>query len=445
MRQSVAAPRNARWRVTRTWYTSRMTHFPIERTNVVQLFWLRCLAIVGQLATIGVAQLWLGVRLPLEPMLTIVALEVLFNVLTWIRARRGVERAKRRTDLDLMSQLLVDLAALTALLFFSGGATNPFVSLFLPGLAIAAAVLPWRNASQLALLSLVAYGALNFQYVPLDLADPGNLLRLHLAGMWVNFVVSVLVIAWFVSRMSRALRARDAQLARAEQRLLRDERMAALGAQAASVAHELGTPLSTMAVVVGELRSESLGNDALKPFEPDLQTLEQQIALCKSAIGHVQMRAAAPVRQAMAEWLPAFTTQWRLRHPQVQFQLHVPPELTTRIEDTVQVGQILTILLDNAAYFSPSSVTLDVAATPDDVRFTVCDEGPGMTAELRARLGNSPVMSTHGGHGMGLYLAFASAQRLGGDITLTPNMPQGTRAELRLPMATFFFGSRSQT
>lgn len=421
-----------------------MTPFPLERTNVVQLFWLRCLAIFGQLATIGVAQLWLGVRLPLEPMLTIVALEVLFNVLTWIRARHAVERARRSTDFDLMAQLLVDLAALTALLFFSGGATNPFVSLFLPGLAIAAAVLPWRNASQLALLSLVAYGALNFQYLPLDLADPGNLLRLHLAGMWVNFVVSVLVIAWFVSRMSRALRARDAQLARAEQRLLRDERMAALGAQAASVAHELGTPLSTMAVVVGELRSELHGNASLKPFEPDLQTLEQQIALCKSAIGHVQTRAAAPVSQALSEWLPAFTTQWRLRHPQVIFQMQLPDPLTARIEDTVQVGQILTILLDNAADFSPLSVTLAVAVEATQMHLTVCDEGPGMSAELRTRLGNSPVMSTHGGHGMGLYLAFASAQRLGGEITLEPNLPRGTRAELRLPIATFFLGSRSQ-
>ncbi|GAB3629467.1 two-component sensor histidine kinase [Pandoraea terrae] len=422
-----------------------MNLFPIERTNVAQLFWLRCLAIVGQLATIGVAQMWLGVRLPLEPMLTIVALEALFNALTWLRARRAAGRPRRDTDFELMSQLLVDLGALTGLLFFSGGATNPFVSLYLPGLAIAAAVLPWRSASQLALLSLVAYGALNFQYVPLDLTDPGNLLRLHLAGMWVNFVVSVLLIAWFVSRMSRALRARDAQLARAEQRLLRDERMAALGAQAASVAHELGTPLSTMAVVVGELRSESVGSPAMKPFEADLKMLEQQIALCKSAIAHVQTRAAAPVRQALTEWLPAFTTQWRLRHPQVQFQMRLPPRMTTRIEDTVQVGQILTILLDNAAYFSPSSVSLEIAVDPDHLRLTVCDEGPGMTPELRDRLGTSPVLSTHGGHGMGLYLAFASAARLGGEITLTPNLPHGARAELRLPMSTFFFGLRSQS
>lgn len=428
-----------------------MTIFPIQRANLAQLFWLRCLAITGQLVTIAVVQGWLGVNLPVAPMLAIVAMEVLFNVMTWVRVRMtrrarallGHDASHGNTNVELAGQLLVDIGALTALLFFSGGTTNPFVSLYLPGLAIAAAVLPWRHALPLAILSLLCYGLLSFGYVPLRLDHPDEFFRLHQAGMWINFIISVALIAWFVSRMSRALRERDALLAQAEQRLLRDERMAALGAQAASVAHELGTPLSTMAVVVGELRHALRGAARTSKLgatlAPELEVLEQQIALCKHAIGHVQARAAAPVRQALTVWLPAFIEQWRLRHPQVTFSLAMPDDLSASIDDTVQTGQILTILLDNAALVSPHDVQLTCQVDAGAVTFIVCDHGPGLPPRVRDQLGVAPVVSTHGGHGMGLYLAFASTERLGGTLNLNDHVPHGTCATLCLP----FDGTRA--
>ncbi|AKJ69527.1 sensor kinase protein [Pandoraea thiooxydans] len=411
-----------------------MKLFPSGRTNLAQLFWLRCLSIAGQLIAIFVAREGLGAHFPLTPMLVVIALEVAFNGLTWVRMQFTAGKLGRDTDVELMGHLLVDIGALSVLLFFSGGATNPFVSLYLPGLAIAAAVLPWRYAALLALLSLTAYGILSVAYVPLNLDYPADLMTLHLAGLWVNFVISVLLITWFVSRMSGALRTRDAQLSAAEQRLLRDERMAALGSQAASVAHELGTPLSTMAVVIGELRDEMRTNPELKPFDADLETLEQQIALCKGAISHVQARAAASVRQSVQVWLPAFVEQWRLRHPNVEFTLKLPRTLSAPVDDTVQVGQILTILLDNAATVCPSHVVLGCELSSSGLVFHVIDHGPGIHPLLRTQLGTAPVVSSHGGHGMGLYLAFASVARLGGTLALHENRPLGTRAELRLPM-----------
>ena len=110
------------------------------RVNLGHLFWLRNLAIIGQLVTIGVVETYFGVHLPLPAMLMIIALEIVFNGLTWVR----VLRARPETDIELLGQLWVDLGALSALLFLSGGTTNPFVSLYLPSLAIAAAVLPWH-------------------------------------------------------------------------------------------------------------------------------------------------------------------------------------------------------------------------------------------------------------------------------------------------------------
>ncbi|HTJ91496.1 MAG TPA: ATP-binding protein [Pararobbsia sp.] len=402
------------------------------RVNLSQLFWLRCLAIVGQLLTIAVAQHVLGVHLPVAAMLIVIALEALFNAATFWRANE----ARTESDRELFGQLFVDLGTLSALLFLSGGTTNPFVSLYLPGLAIAAAVLPWRLALILAAFALCCYGLLAFVSVPLNVDEPANLFDYYRTGAWVNFVVSVGLIAWFVARMSRALRARDGALANAQQQLLRDERVVALGAQAATVAHEMGTPLSTIAMLAEELRLAADTDTDLDAYRTDLRMLEQQVALCRSALARLQSRASASDRQDLGRWLGGFAEQWRLRHPHVRFELRVAPALEAmQIDDAVAVGQTLTILLDNAARASREHVTLTVDVVEGSLLLAVEDRGPGIAPPLRAQLGKAPVVSEQGGHGVGLYLAFVTAARLGGRVELNDAAPGGTRATLTLPIA----------
>jgi two-component system, sensor histidine kinase RegB len=395
------------------------------RVNLSHLFWLRSLAIIGQLCTIAFVQLFIGVQLPLPAMLFVIALEVAFNGVTWLR----VTQDRPESNLELFGQLWVDLGALSALLFLSGGTTNPFVSLYLPSLAIAAAVLPWYLTAWLAAFAVACYVLLGFDNVPLNLDNPANLFDYYRAGMWVNFMVSVCLIVWFVARMSRALRQRDSALGDAQQRLLRDERAVALGVQAATVAHEIGTPLSTIAMLTEELRDVARTDKGLAPYAADLELLDKQIMLCTSALARLRSRASSTgSRQAVNEWLGPFVEQWRLRHPHVKFELldNAPGDLG--LDDAVAVGQILTILLDNAARASRDFVTLRAqpAARAGFVDFEVCDAGPGIPASLRASLGAAPVESTQGGHGVGLYLAFSSAARLGGSIELNDVTPPGS-------------------
>jgi len=406
------------------------------RVNLGHLFWLRSLAIIGQLVTIAFVQIFVGVKLPVPAMLLIIGLEVIFNGLTWLR----VASQKPESNLELFGQLWVDLGALSALLFLSGGTTNPFVSLYLPSLAIAAAVLPWHLMAWLAAFAVACYAVLGFESVPLNLDNPANLFDYYRAGMWVNFMVSVGLIAWFVARMSRALRQRDAALGDAQQRLLRDERAVALGVQAATVAHEIGTPLSTIAMLTEELRDAARSDEGLKPYAADLDILDQQMTLCTSALARLRSRASTQgSRQRVDEWLDSFANQWRLRHPHVKFERLDEPPADISLDDTVAVSQILTILLDNAARASRDHVTLAARPVdPDSIEFEVCDGGPGVPASLRGLLGAAPVDSTQGGHGVGLYLAFSAAARLGGSIELTDvseTRPRGTRAVLRLPLA----------
>jgi two-component system sensor histidine kinase RegB len=432
------------------------------RVNLSHLFWLRSLAIIGQLCTIAIVQYFFGVHLPLPAMLFVIAMEVAFNGITWMR----VAQDRPESNLELFGQIWVDMGALSALLFLSGGSTNPFVSLYLPSLAIAAAVLPWFLTGWLAAFAVACYVLLGFDNVPLNMDNPANLFDYYRTGMWVNFMVSVGLIVWFVARMSRALRQRDTALGEAQQRLLRDERAVALGVQAATVAHEIGTPLSTIAMLTEELRDVARTDTALAPYTDDLALLERQISLCTSALARLRSRASSQgTRQAVSEWLGPFVEQWRLRHPHVKFeQLGDAPD-GLNLDDTVAVGQILTILLDNAARASRDHVTLSAHpdVRPGFIDFEVCDAGPGIPVSLRNTLGAAPVESTQGGHGVGLYLAFSSAARLGGMIDLSDvaspaatgdghvaaadagssggsggrgNKPRGTRAVLRVPVHT---------
>lgn len=388
----------------------------------------------------AVAQDLLGAHLPLRAMLMVIGIEMAFNAFTWLR----VLRAWPETNFELLGQLLVDLGTLTALLFLSGGTTNPFVSLYLPSLAIAAAVLPWRLMIWLAAFAVLSHLGLGFVSVPLQLDRPSELFDYYRVGMGVNFMISVGLIAWFVAVMSSALRQRDGALGDAQQRLLRDERAVALGVQAATIAHEMGTPLSTIAVLLEELREAAQADAGLAPYVSDLDVLEEQLTLCTSALARLRSRASQSAcrSEPVADWFEPFVRHWRLRHPHVRFEPLGLPPADAVIADPVAAAQILTILLDNAARACHECVTLAVRHRGGEVEFEVGDDGPGIPAAVRETLGTLPVESAAGGHGVGLYLAFSAAQRLRGAIELMParrrpdgRPGRGTRALLRLPVA----------
>jgi two-component system sensor histidine kinase RegB len=387
-----------------------------------------------------------GVQLPVLPLLTVMGLHALFNLLTGWRVRR----ARPVQHIEITIQLMVDLTALSALLYFTGGATNPFVSFYLPALAIAAAMLPIAHVVGLTLYALAAYSMMLGNYIPLNLLNQADAVPYHLAGMWIDFVASSAMIAGFTARLSAALRARESELAEARESLLREERIEALVAQGASVAHEMGTPLSTVAVIAGELQHDARQPDSpLAPYREDLRAIEQQLELCRTALARLQRKPSDGAPEPLAHWLPAYTQTWQLRHPDIRLHTETSPAAQAVALDAVTVGQILTILLDNAARSQqqakrdrvPIRLEARIDAQPDPMRGTgpqivlrVIDTGLGLPDDLRTSLGRTPVPSKHGGHGIGVYLAATTARRLGGTVELRANPPQGAIAELRLPV-----------
>ena len=251
-------------------FTSCTTDDSNQLANLRRLIGARWVALALMVGLTLLVPDTLDIPLASAPLLAIIGITALFNGVAQWRIRR----AESATPVELFSQILVDIATLSALVFFSGGATNPLVSLLLPPVAIAALTLPARCVLAVGLAAVAAYSALMVFYVPLPLSDATRATRLHLLGMWLTFAVSALMIGWFIVRMTRLVRERDAELAAAREQGLRDERIIAIGTLAAGAAHELGTPLATMSLLAGELVRDPQMPEAARQ---DINMLRQQI------------------------------------------------------------------------------------------------------------------------------------------------------------------------
>ncbi|MEE9222711.1 MAG: sensor histidine kinase, partial [Nitrosomonadaceae bacterium] len=231
-----------------------LSQSPLSK-NLQRLFLLRSIAIVVQCLTFAAVHWVLEMPLPWTEMVTVVIFLAVLNFATWLRLRRNWPVS----SIEFFAQILIDVFALGALLYFSGGSTNPFVSLYLLPLTITAAALPWAYTWVMAAITISCYSLLLFYYVPLphDHSEHNSEFNLHVFGMWLAFVLSTVLIAWFVVKMGISIRERDKNLSQAREQALRDEQLIALGTLAAGAAHELGTPLSTMAVVSRELQKDN--------------------------------------------------------------------------------------------------------------------------------------------------------------------------------------------
>ena len=390
-------------------------HEPELTANLRRLLVLRWWLLAGEALAILAVPAVLDIALPRAPMLLVVALQVVANLL----AGRRLARRQAR-DADVLVQLVIDVVALAVLMFFSGGAANPLISLLLPPVAIAALALPGRWVAVVAGLAVLAYSLLNVLYLPLPIADAARAARLHLAGMWVTFVLSTTMLAWLVVRMTASIRRRDAELAAIREKALRDERVIALGALAAGAAHELSTPLATMAIVTGELENDGNLDEAARA---DVGVLRKQVAACKRIISGLAERAGAErldsVRAVQSDrWLGEVFARWRELRPRAVATLDlggVSPGLTFVVDTTLE--QALLNLFNNAAD-AGASVSVAARAANDEVTIEIRDDGRGFPAHVLAQAGRAPFPAHAGGSGIGLFLAHAAVGRLGGRLTL---------------------------
>lgn len=410
-------------------YSSLPGHAQLRR-----LVNLRNLAIAAQLLTLMIV--WKVLKLELEwvPMLTSVASLAAFNVFTLLRLKSG----KPVANLELFGQLSVDVFALSLLLYFAGGSTNPFISLYLLPLVIAAATLPARYTWGMAALTTSCYSFLMVYRLPLPheaMMDMGDDFSIHVMGMWLGFVISAVVVAYFVVKMAQAVRSRDEMLVQVREEILRNERIVALGTQAAGAAHELGTPLSTMAVVIGELQNDTEDEQ----LRDSLSLLDEQVRGCRRILDKMMLNAqenGASALQKADELMHEVLDEWQLLRPTANYQYE--PQQTgdaPLISVDVTLRAALMNLLNNAADASPQSIRISTRWDRSNFTLEIRDYGTGLSQDVAEKAGSAFFTTKTEGRGLGLFLANATIERMKGTVRLYNSEEGGAITELTLPLA----------
>ncbi|RYD67864.1 MAG: HAMP domain-containing histidine kinase, partial [Sphingomonadales bacterium] len=374
--------------------------------NMRQLVQLRWIAVAGQTLAILAVHFGLGVPLPLVEMLGVAFALAAANLLTnWVLPRHRVQRA------EVMLALLVDMAALTLQLYYSGGATNPFVSLYLLQVVLGAILLPPGSVAILAGATVLSYALLSISYVPLRF-PPGLIAEsaeLFAIGRWIAFVMVASLLVLFIVRISRNLAARDAHVADLRQHAAEEEGIVRMGLFASGAAHELGTPLGTLSVILADWRRVPAIADHPE-LVAEVREMQAEVQRCKGIVSDILHSAGQPRGEAMESiaagpFLDGIAQAWQPTHPQVMLDYDGAGAGTAVVAADPALRQAVWNLLDNAAEASPEGVGLHAEIGAGMLAIVVRDQGPGFAAAALGQVGQ-PYQSTKGeGHGMGLFLA----------------------------------------
>ena len=399
------------------------------------LLLLRALVVIGQIAALVIIDSMFRIEVPWPAVGLIFAGLLALTLQSWRRLRdRTVIPAG-----EFVAQLLADVIALSALVFFTGGSLNPFISLFLLPIIFAAAALPSPHTAVVAGAAIASYTALMFIHQPAHhMRTVVQGFDIHIWGMWYGFLLSAACVAAFVARIAYALRERDFALAQAREAALRDERMVALGTLAAGTAHELGTPLATMAILAQELEDTAPAGQ-----RQAVHVLQAQIERCKSALSQLamdagQMPADEGFKAEIRTLLQAIVRECEQLHAGLRVETAFnPPAREVIIVADRTLRQSLLNLLNNAADVSPASVKLLARWGDDMLSLEILDQGPGIAREVQAQLGRDVVTSRPGrGLGLGVYLAHNTVERLGGRVDFETRSGGGTRVRIELPLSS---------
>jgi two-component system sensor histidine kinase RegB len=410
--------------------------------NMLQLIQLRWIAVVGQVTTIAAAALLFGVELPLPYMVEVLACLIAFNIASHLRWHEHRYVANG----ELLFALLVDVASLTAQLYFSGGIANPFVFLYLLQVILGAVLLDtWSTWAIVAITSACLAGlALFSSPLPLSFDHQRGITSMYVQGMLLCFVMNAALLVFFVTRISRNQRAGDAQLADLRQRAAEEEHIVRMGLLASGAAHELGTPLATLSVILGDWRRmpEFGRNPELLEEIGEMQT---QLLRCKSIVSGIllsagEARGESSVKTTINTFLDELAAEWRASRPVNEFiyENNIEQDLPVVFDSALK--QMICNVLDNALEASPSWLRLEAACQADALTLAISDAGPGFAPSMLSQFGK-PYQSSKGrpGGGLGLFLVVNVARTLGGGVTVRNREGGGAEVRLTLPLAAIAF------
>ncbi len=420
---------------------------PIPERDWVNIHWLarlRWAEIAGQAATVLVGQFLLEGALPILPLFLVIGLGLVSNLgleLYFFGDRRPANDALKPTmpsrtvrEWHLGLVMMLDVAILTGLLYLTGGPHNPFGLLYVVQIALATVLLRAGWAWLISALSFAGYGLLLVFHQPLVIPEDNQAI-----GEWVALGVASAFVVHFLQRIHAALAERDTELAGARNLAARQERLASLATMAAGAAHELSTPLGTVALASKELE-RALTKAEMGDLAADAQLIRHEVGRCRAILEQMAQGAGTVgegvtpcsvgelLDEVMVGIRPAPTVHRDIPDDLATEQLRLPPRA---------VAQALRSLVTNAQDASPSSTAVVVTARRDEAMLAlgIRDRGAGMPSEVMDRIGE-PFFTTKApgrGMGLGLFLARAVIEGVGGTLQIDSTEGAGTEVRVHLP------------
>jgi two-component system sensor histidine kinase RegB len=399
------------------------------RINLAWTIRLRWGAMLGQLATIVFVDREMAIDLPILLLMIPLALELATNLglQAWLTKKPVVQ------EWHLGALQVLDVLLLTA-----------FVSLYLVHIALSAALLSASWTSVVALLSLLCGGALFLNHVWLKVEHPhnhGHLMRMHLEGMWVAMAIAAAFVGYFVTRIRRALADADRELDVARERATRSEELSTIATIAAGAAHELSTPLSTIAVATKELQAH-VGDRAGAEASADLELIRSEVERCRAVLTRMVAAASDGLEEPQAS-----ISVGELIEQSRQGLAALPPIRLSADKGTLElplqlprhsVVASLRAILKNAQEASTEAdeVVTRVSRDGSTLQIAIEDRGTGMDGETVRRVGQPFFTTKPTGHGMGLglFLAEVTMERLGADLAIESVLARGTTVRLSIPL-----------
>ena len=412
---------------------------PGNNINLQRIIWLRLIVLIGAVAAAWLTTTSLHVELPIFPITVILSVTFIISIASLIRLRMSWPVSND----ELFAQLVIDVMVLTFLLYYSGGSTNPFAPLFLLPLVLTAATLSGWYAWAMVALTIGCYSLLLFFYVPFPETHTmhGDGFRLHVVGMWMGFIFSALLVAGFTARMAITVQRQNKKIADLREKHLKHEHVLALGTLAAGAAHELGTPLSTMAILLKDLSPET-------PLsESKLDTLRGQVDRCKNILGSIsaasgEIRAESGSITKLDDYLPHLINRWKKTRHDVTVKSEFKgsdPAPSIVVDQTLD--QALLNILNNAADASPDDVEIQGEWSDQELTLIVSDRGTGLSPELEEKAGESILSTKQDGMGLGLFLTYTTLERLGGEVRIFNREDGGVKCQINLPLSTIKLSS----
>lgn len=406
-----------------------------NRKNLLQLLWLRLIAIVGQVVVILFVNYFLEISLPLSEMFFVLAVLIFVNFVSFFRYKSQNQIG----DGGLFIELLFDVSALTAQLYFSGGISNPFISLFLLQVIISAILLRRIYACVIGAITTACYVWLSFNYQELHALhhhEGGDFFNLHLHGMLVSYIFAAILLLIFVTKIIKNLNERDRDIYLLKQQSLEEEKLVKIALLATGAAHELSTPLSTISVILGDWKKVNPANSQ-EEFLQDVEVIETQLNRCKKILSDILLSSGKErLEQAKAisakEAFDGLIKSWTdLRNPQNLLYDFCGKDNKKIILDEA-LSQVFFNIFDNAFEESSDWLSVKIKCDKSEIIATIQDHGRGFKAEILPKIGQ-PNVTTKNGNGLGLFLAISALRRIGGSLQ-AENLENGAQVTVKFPI-----------